>query len=83
MAKKEQKKVVEVPKVKKKRYFPRSKMLLGIGFVLLAVVDYLNYYSIRREFIDGAILLAGLAMINWGFQTGYYNRRKEILKRHL
>jgi hypothetical protein len=83
MAKKEQKKVVEVPKVKKKNYFPKLKMLLGVGLVVLAAIDYLNYYSIRREFIDGAMLIAGLVMINWGFQVAYGTRRKEILKRHL
>jgi hypothetical protein len=83
MAKKEHTKVVEVPKIEKKNYFPKLKMLIGIGLVVLAVIDYLNYYTIRKEFIDGAMLIAGLVMINWGFQVAYGTRRKEILKRHL
>lgn len=74
-------KKVELPS--KHHYFPRLRIFFGILLIVIAVVDYLQYYTLPKIVIDAILLIAGLWMLYISFEKGFYKRRKEVLKKYI
>jgi hypothetical protein len=87
---KEKKPVVKVrkavkmpPKGKHHSYFPTISIFFGLILIIVAVLDYLDYYTFSIIVIDALLVLAGLRILHWGLSKGYYKRHKEILKKYI
>ncbi len=72
-----------VRKEKSHPIFPKGLILFSLVMIGVAIADYLNYYSIPREALDGLLLVAGLWMLKIGIAIGFYNKHHEIIKRYV
>ena len=72
---------IEIPT--KEHYFPRLMMFYGVIIIAIAVVDYLKAYPIPSIAMQVLLLVAGLWLLRRGFDKGFSERRKEILKKYI
>ena len=79
-------KIPVVPHVVKKEvlhFFPRLLFFFSLVLVAVAIVDYLGFYLLPREVLQGLLLVAGMWCFMLAFEKGSYERRKHILKRYI
>jgi hypothetical protein len=76
-------KAPEVHKEKKPSFFPKPLIVFSLLLIVVAVVDYIDFYKIPRLAIDIIILFAGLWMLKMGVAGGFYKKRKEIFKKYI
>jgi hypothetical protein len=74
---------IKVPPSSHKSYFPKFMMFFGIALVAVAVLDYLNFFSLPKLAVDIIILISGLWIFKLGIANGIYKKRKEVLKRYI
>lgn len=77
---------VEKPKKEKTKVkFPKGRLLGGLLFIVVALVDYFGWggLGIPRIVIDVLLLLSGLWLIKVGMGTAYSKRRRELLKKYI
>ncbi len=76
-------KAPEVHKEKKPSFFPKLLMVFSLLLIVVAVVDYLDFYQIPKLAIDIIILFAGLWILKISIEKGFYKKRKEIFKKYI
>lgn len=72
-----------VHKEVKPQFFPRLLFLFSIALIIIAVVNYLQFYTLPMKVLEGLLLVAGIWMFMLALEKGWYERRKHILKRYI